>query len=123
MKVNLQTDNENISRYAVMVVIANATRYGNGVVINPEGSLYDDLFEVVIVRKISFYEIFKMRFGKKKQLNPKKTELFQTRSLEIISRHHAHFQVDGESMGKVKKISAELMAKKLRVIIPKPESA
>jgi YegS/Rv2252/BmrU family lipid kinase len=123
MKVDLQTDNENVLRYAVMVVIANATKYGNGVVINPEGSLYDDLFEVVIVRKISFAEILKMRFGKKKQLNPKKTELFQTRSLKIVSKHYVHFQVDGETMGKIKEINAELLATRLTIITPKAGSA
>jgi diacylglycerol kinase (ATP) len=122
MKVNIQTDTENVYRYAVMVVIANATRYGNGVVINPEGSLYDDLFEVVIVRKISFTELLKMRFGKNKKLNPKKTELFQTRSMEIVSKHHVHFQVDGETMGKVKKVSAELIEARLKVIVPKTKS-
>lgn len=122
MKVNLQTDTENVFRHAVMVVIANATKYGNGLVINPAGSLYDDLFEVVIVRKISFGELFKMRFGKNKKLNPKKTELFQTRSMEIISKHYVHFQVDGETMGKVKTVSAGLMDTRLKVITPKPES-
>ena len=45
-----------------MIVIANGTRYGSGAVINPLGRLDDNLFEVVIIRKISFSEIFKMMF-------------------------------------------------------------
>jgi diacylglycerol kinase (ATP) len=117
MKLCLNTDQERVYRYAVMAVIANASKYGNGVVINPAGSLYDDLFEVVVVRKISLIELFKMRFTNK-PFNSNKTEVFQTKSLEIISKHYVHFQVDGETKGKVKQINAELLARALKVILP-----
>src|SRR5690348_6820321 len=40
MDIRIQTDKEEVFRRAVMVVVANATKYGNGVVINPLGSLY-----------------------------------------------------------------------------------
>jgi YegS/Rv2252/BmrU family lipid kinase len=116
MLVKLETDKEEVIRNAAMVVIANATTYGNGVVINPKGSLYDDLFEVIVIRKISFREIFKMRFTQKK-FNPKKTEFFQTRSLYIQSKHHAHFQVDGETKGKVREIQADILKERLKVIM------
>ncbi len=117
MLVKIQTDEDHIWRKAAMVVIANATRYGNGVVINPEGSLYDRLFEVVIIRKVSFSEIFKMRFTRQ-NFNPAKTEFFQTRSLQIESASQVHFQVDGEYMGKLKKITATLLPDALTVLVP-----
>jgi diacylglycerol kinase (ATP) len=101
-----------------MVVIANATQYGNGVVINPEGSLYDNMFEVIVIRKISFREILKMRFSQK-GFDPTKTEFFQTRSLSIKSRHHVHFQVDGEVMKKTKSVIAEIKEKALKIVVPK----
>jgi diacylglycerol kinase (ATP) len=103
MRVRIQTDKEEVFRMAAMVVVANATQYGNGVVINPAGSLYDKKFEVIVIRKISFREIFKMRFTQK-GFNPSKTEFFQTTALNIKSKHHAYFQVDGEVMGKIKKM-------------------
>jgi diacylglycerol kinase (ATP) len=117
MEVKLTTDKEEVVRRAAMVVVANATQYGNGVMINPEGSLYDDRFEVVVIRKISFMEIFKMRFTHK-NFNPAKTQFFQTKALEIRSRHQTHFQVDGEYRGKTKKVEAVIQPNALHVIVP-----
>jgi YegS/Rv2252/BmrU family lipid kinase len=117
MKVKIKADDDYIQRDAAMVVIANATKYGTGVLINPEGRLDDDQFEVVIVKKISFAEIFKMRFTHR-PYDHEKTELLQTRSLEITSKRRAHFQVDGEYRGRVNTIKAEIIPGALSILIP-----
>jgi diacylglycerol kinase (ATP) len=117
MHIRIKLDNEYVERNAAMVVIANATKYGTGVVINPEGRVDDDRFEVVIVKKISFSEIFKMRFTHKPYA-PDKTELLQTRSLKITSKHHVHFQVDGEYLGKIKSITAQIVPEAIEMIVP-----
>lgn len=117
---SIKTTKENIKfirRDAAMVVIANGTKYGTGVLINPEGRLDDDLFEVIIIKKISFSEIFKMRFTHR-PYHPDKTELITTRSLKINSRHHVHFQVDGEYLGKTKVINASIIPHTLRMLVP-----
>jgi diacylglycerol kinase family enzyme len=103
-----------------MVVIANATTYGTGVVINPNGDLSDDLFEVVIVKKISFGELFKMRFSHK-PFHPRKTEVFQTSTLKISTTHHVHFQVDGEYLGKLYSVNAEIIPEAVTLIVPADE--
>jgi len=117
MHIRIKVDNEYIERKAAMVVIANATKYGTGVVINPKGHLDDDRFEVIVVKKISMGEIFKMRFTHKPYA-PDKTELLQTRSLKITSKHHVHFQVDGEYLGKIKSITAEILPEAIELILP-----
>ena len=117
MQVELKIEKEFIKMKAVMVVIANATRYGNGVVVNPEGSLFDDLFEVVIIKKISFRELFKMKFTQK-NFDQRKTTLYQTRLVRIESVRNVHFQVDGEYRGKVNKVTAEIISDALSVILP-----
>jgi len=117
MKVEMKVDNTAIQREAAMVVIANATKYGTGVVINPKGRLDDNYFEVVIIKKISVAEIFKMRFSHK-AYHPHKTELLQIQSLEIKSDRRFHFQVDGEYLGKVKSVSAEILPDALEVLVP-----
>ncbi|MEI9946626.1 MAG: diacylglycerol kinase family protein [Chitinophagaceae bacterium] len=117
MKLNMKVDGKSIQREAAMVVIANATKYGTGVVINPEGRLDDEYFEIVIVKKISVSEILKMRFSHK-AYNPRKTELMQIQSLEIKSKHRFHFQVDGEYLGKINFVSAEIIPGALEIIIP-----
>lgn len=121
MEVELDLGKERVRSAAAMVVVANATMYGTGVKINPIGRLDDDLFEVVLVKTYSVLEVLKMRFTRK-GFNPKKVEFFQTRSLKINSRHKAHFQVDGEYMGKVTEVRAEILPGAVRMILP-PDQA
>ena len=115
MEVTMKIGENFIRRNAAMVVIANATRYGSGAVINPAGRLDDELFEVVIVKKVSFSEIFKMMVTHR-SYDQKKTELYQTKSLTIHSRTKVHFQVDGEYLGKVTKLRANLIPAAIKII-------
>ncbi len=119
MKAEFCINGEQLSRSAVMIVIANATKYGTGVTINPLGRLDDELFEIVIIRKISLLEILKMNLTKL-PLNAKKTEVYQTSSVNIRSRKKAHFQVDGEYLGKTNRVQAEIMPRAIHVIYPGP---
>ncbi len=115
MQAIIKIDNNYIKRDAAMIVIANATRYGSGAVINPLGRLDDDLFEVVIIKKVSFSEIFKMMFSHR-PYDKTKTELYQAQSLQIFSKKKAHFQIDGEYEGKINKIEASILAKAIFII-------
>ena len=117
MEVDIKADGKTIRRTAAMVVIANATKYGSGALINPEGDLGDDLFEVIIVKKISLTEIYKMMFSHL-AYDPRKTEVYQTASLNIRSKRRAHFQVDGEYLGKTKTISAKILPNALEIVVP-----
>ena len=120
MNVSLEVNGEKVERDAAMVVIANGTRYGSGAVINPLGRIDDAVFEIVLVRKISFNEIFKMMFTHR-PYDERKTEVFQTADVRINARHKAHFQVDGEYLGKIREIRATLHGSRLHVILPDPE--
>lgn len=116
MDVEISMGEETFSSEAAMVVIANATMYGTGVKINPEGKLDDDVFEVILVKKYSFSEILKIRFTSL-PFNPEKIELFHTKKLRIKTRHKVHFQVDGEYMGKVGEVNAEILPAAISVIV------
>ncbi|MCX2481646.1 YegS/Rv2252/BmrU family lipid kinase [Pedobacter sp. MC2016-15] len=116
MQVEINLEGETIRSEAAMVVIANATMYGTGVKINPEGKLDDDVFEVILVKKYSVFEILKARFTSL-PFNPEKIELFHTRKFNIKARHKAHFQVDGEYKGKVNEIDAEIFPAAISVIV------
>jgi YegS/Rv2252/BmrU family lipid kinase len=117
MEVTIKIDEKSIKMKSEMIVIANATKYGNGVVINPIGKLDDKLFEVIVIKKISFYEIIKMNssYGSN---NRDKTEIFQINALSLKSRRKVHFQIDGEYLGKVKEVNAFIVPDALQVIIP-----
>ena len=103
---------------AYMIVIANATKYGTGAVINPEGSVNDGIFELVVVRKVSLIEFLKL-FLSKVPFNPKKVEIFKTTKAVITVKRSTHFQVDGEYMGKIKKVSVQIIPAALNIMVAK----
>lgn len=121
MQAEFDLDGQQIRRSAVMIVIANATQYGTGVTINPLGRLDDDYFEIVIIRKVSVMEILKMNLTRL-PLDAKKTEVYQARSVTIRSKKKAHFQVDGEYLGKTGHVQAEILPAAIRVIYPDTQS-
>jgi len=117
LRVDLTIDNKKFRRFGIMIVIANGTKYGTGGVINPDGKLDDDLFEVIVVKRVSFLQSFRM-LVLHKPYDPRYTETFQTRSLILESRYAAHFQVDGEYLGKIKRVNAEIIPGALDIITP-----
>ncbi len=117
MEIEMQIDEKVIKTKASMIVIANATKYGTGAVINPIGSLFDAFFEVIVVKKVSIHEIFKMVFSHEKY-DADKTEIFQTNAFSMKSRKKVHFQIDGEYLGKVNEVNAIIAPKALQIIVP-----
>jgi diacylglycerol kinase (ATP) len=120
MHVTIKTDKEEITRDAFMVVIANASKYGTGALINPEGNLSDGLFEIVVVRRITFFSVLKM-FLHFRRFNPKKVELCQAESATINTTKPFHFQVDGEYLGKTNNVKAEIIKSQLDLILPRKQ--
>ena len=121
MRIDMMLDGKPNHLRAAMIVIANATKYGSGACINPEGKLDDDVFEIVIVKKVSIAEILKMMVTHT-PFDENKTEVFQVKSVEIHSKRKAHFQIDGEYLGKVNDVKASLIPAALQIIIPGEES-
>ncbi|MEO6219112.1 MAG: diacylglycerol kinase family lipid kinase, partial [Ginsengibacter sp.] len=116
LDAHIVADDLDMNTRAYMIVVANASKYGTGAVINPEGVVHDGKFEIVIVRKLSLSELFKM-FWSYKNLNPKKVEIFQTREATITTKRDTHFQVDGEFKGKVNKVTAQIISSQLNLIV------
>jgi len=116
MEVELKLKDETVKSKAAMVAIANATMYGTGLKINPDGKLDDELFEIILVKDYSYLEILKI-WVTKLPFNPKKIEVFQTSEVKIYSKHKAHFQVDGEYIGKLNKVEATILPAAISVIV------
>ena len=115
MDVSFKIDGKIMNQKAAMVVLANATKYGTGLQINPDGKLDDRLFEVIIVKEYAVMEILKIWISKL-PWNPKKIESFQVSELAIKTKHKVHFQVDGEYLGKVKSVEAKIVTKAINMI-------
>jgi len=118
MDVEIMIDNKYKKMQAAMIVIANGTRYGSGALINPIGKLDDELFEIVVVKKISLPEIFKMTVSHS-AYHPEKTVVFQSDNIRINASRKVYFQVDGEYLGKVNKVNANILKDALNIILPR----
>ena len=118
MDVEIFMDNKFTKMKAAMIVIANGTRYGSGALINPVGMLDDELFEIVVVKKISLPEIFKMTVSHS-AYHPEKTVVFQSDNIRIKSSRKVHFQVDGEYLGKVNEVNATIVKDAMEIILPR----
>jgi diacylglycerol kinase family enzyme len=118
-RLDIQIENKTlkVARKAFMIVLANARMYGTGACINPDGDLSDGFFEVVILRRLSIIELFKM-IVRHRPFDPRKTEIIKADNVTITTRRKAHFQIDGEYIGKIKQVKANILPHALRVIIP-----
>lgn len=117
VRVHIQTPTIQLHRHAYMVVIANASKYGTGAVINPKGDLYDGIFEIVILRKLSLSTLFKMWF-RPLTFTLDQLEVYQVTTVTIETIKKVHFQIDGEFLGKVQKVKADILPGKLNMILP-----
>jgi diacylglycerol kinase (ATP) len=117
MNAHIIADGVDITTKAYMIVIANATKYGTGALINPVGDMEDGLFEIIIFRKFPVWQLFKMLISYKK-FNPESVEIFKTKTATITTRKKTHFQVDGEYKGKIDKVVAEILPSRLNILAP-----
>jgi len=117
LDIKIESKELSVSRKAFMIVLANARMYGTGACINPDGDLGDGMFEVVILRQLSVIEIIKM-VVRHRPFDPQKTEIIQASNVTITTRRKAHFQIDGEYLGKVKQVKAGILHNALQVIVP-----
>ena len=117
MEVQFKVGDRDIKTKAAMVVIANATKYGTGFNINPNGKLNDNVFEVILIKEYAVMEILKI-WVSKLPWNPKKIEIFQASEIQITTKYKAHFQVDGEYLGKTNKVEAKLLPNSINIIFP-----
>lgn len=113
----IKTDGGTEHRKAYMIVLANASKYGTGATINPEGKLDDSKFEVVVVRRLNFWELLKILVTHK-PFNEDKVEVFSTTTVELSALKRSYFQVDGEYRGKTKTLKAKILPGCLKVLLP-----
>ena len=119
-RFQISYDGKNIIRKAVSITFANASKYGTGAVINPEGILDDGKFELVIVKpfpRIKLLSIaWKMFVGRLHTSDY--VEIISCKKATVVSNRRTTLQIDGEVIGKVKKINSKVMPKALRVLVP-----
>ncbi|WP_366187492.1 diacylglycerol kinase family protein [Flavobacterium ovatum] len=113
---HITTANESIECEARMIVMANAKKYGTGVVINPLGVLNDGKFELVIIKKMSLLIFCKIIMGIK-VINLKEVEIISTDSAVIKTNFPVNFQIDGEYLGTEDELHISISTEKIKVAI------
>lgn len=117
VKATIFSNNKKIKTKFYMLVFCNGTGFGSGLVINPEGRLDDDKFEIVNVKQLSLIEIIKLYLGKKKP-SPELIKIMSTQEVEVTLSRKVHLQIDGEYLGKIKNVKAQLNDKFIKFLVP-----
>lgn len=101
---------------AKMLVIANGSKYGTGALINPTGKINDGRFEIIALDPQGIEDLVKVSLSLfRGNLNEMESvKIWQVSKAEIKNLDLAEFQIDGEVMGKVEKVTVEVLAKPIR---------
>ncbi len=121
-KVRITTDSETYETEATIIIIGNATMYGTGVVVNPDGDMCDGYFEIITATHFDFIELAKLLAGST-ELDPEVVKVSKATRAEIeCLDKEVLFQVDGEFLGAVTKVEVEVLPALLTIAVPETES-
>lgn len=97
----ITSDNQSFSTEAMLIAVANSRSYGGGMLVCPDASTSDGLFDVMILRPVSKFEFLKVfpQVFKGTHIDHPAVEIFRTRSIQIESEAVAY--ADGERIGQL----------------------
>jgi diacylglycerol kinase family enzyme len=112
-----------LRKRAYMLVIANATSYGTGALINPEGRIDDGCFEVCLIKRLSVVSFFKVLLARffPWPTRPAHLEYIKTHAMNIRTRRTILLQLDGEVVGRYTEIDVRMAHQALALIRPPAE--
>jgi YegS/Rv2252/BmrU family lipid kinase len=112
--VIIKANNVAFGYVARMIVIANAKKYGTGVVINPNGVMNDGKFELVIIKNLDLI-VFGQIISGNIPLDSDDVEIISTGKATIELDSPVSFQIDGEYCGTETKLDIKILHKQLKV--------
>jgi len=114
----IEINNKYYQKKGILLAIANASKFGTGANINPHGKINDGKFEVLIFKNLDFIEIFKSLYSEEVDFDSNFVEDVSTTKVKITSRTPVALQIDGEFIGEVTEVHAEVSPKKLLIAVP-----
>ncbi len=119
LKFKVTLDGRKIIKKAYMVVIANATKYGTGAIINPKGSICDGKFEIILIRPYSVWHLFQMviPFFTRKLQKKDYIKSYSGQKATIHNYGKKELQIDGELIGRLKEINVEINPHALEILV------
>lgn len=117
-KVTIEIEGKQIKHTGILFALANATKFGSGAVINPDGVVDDGRFEVVVFKKLSFLTILKT-FIRGATFKTSIVKTYCVTSVQITSeQYQIALQIDGEFIAEVQAVKAVIRSHVLNVLIP-----
>lgn len=113
----VETNGKTIEREGILLAIANAHSYGTGANVNPSGKMDDGKFEILIFKNFDMLEIMNTLRNEVK-LDPDFVEIITTSEAVISCDSPVAFQIDGEYLGRRKKVKASILSQKTFIAIP-----
>lgn len=113
-KATIVANNKKLISNARMIVIANATKYGTGVVINPNGIINDGKFELVILKNLDLFVFAEIITGNI-PINSEDVEVISTDKATITTNFRVSLQIDGEYCGTVNQLDITTLSKHIKI--------
>ena len=115
-----ESDLEPFDTEAFVIVVANASQYGNNAYIAPEADLSDGLLDLALIRPFGTLDaplvlgdLMRKRLGENKYY-----ETLQAREIIIERGHSGPVHIDGEPLDLGTKVHVRLLPRSLQVIVP-----
>ncbi len=120
MRLRIRLGEKVVESQAYMVVLANARRFGTGVLFNPQGDLFDGRFEVVLIEEITLGGLVKAGLSTVSDVDYGDLISVHACSAATIELERpATLQIDGEVVGPVRSLEAGMIPQALPVVVEK----
>lgn len=113
----ITANNKTVQHVARMIVVANSQKYGTGVIINPNGSMNDGKFELVILKSLDLLLIGKIITGNM-PIDSEDIVIISTEKATIETDYAVNFQIDGEYCGAQKSLEIHILHKQMKLAVP-----
>lgn len=112
-------DGMKLNREILLAAIANGKCYGGGIKITPEASVFDGIFDICLIEKVSKLKIFFLfpQVIKGKHENIKEVKFYKAKKVSIKSSTDFVLNIDGELI-KEKNIDFDIIHNGIKVIVP-----
>jgi diacylglycerol kinase (ATP) len=106
-----------VEHTARMIVIANSQKYGTGVIINPNGSIIDGKFELIILKNLDLLLLGEIIIGNM-PIDSDDIVIISTKNARIKIDRPVNFQIDGEYCGTENELEIHILHKQLKIAVP-----
>jgi diacylglycerol kinase (ATP) len=106
-----------VEHTARMIVIANSQKYGTGVIINPNGSIIDGKFELIILKNLDLLLLGEIIIGNM-PIDSDDIVIISTKKAIIKTDRPVNFQIDGEYCGTENELEIHILHKQIKIAVP-----